>query len=124
MKDGGWREAAAIRSASLETTMTDFVKAWQCIGCGRIEAPQTCIGVCQDRKVQFVYAGEHEEALNQGRRFEQKADILKALVRQLALTNPRNGEWEKCYRAMQNRARRVLATLAVGENNPEDSTAR
>jgi hypothetical protein len=31
--------------------MKDYVKAWQCIGCGKIEAPQACIGVCQDRKV-------------------------------------------------------------------------
>ena len=45
--------------------MTDYVKAWQCIGCGKIEAPQTCIGVCQDRKVQFVYASGHEEVLAQ-----------------------------------------------------------
>jgi hypothetical protein len=45
--------------------MNDYVKAWQCIGCGKIEAPQTCIGVCQDRKVEFVYADEHEEALAQ-----------------------------------------------------------
>ena len=22
-----------------------YVAAWQCIGCGKIEAPQTCIGV-------------------------------------------------------------------------------
>ena len=42
--------------------MSNRVKAWQCIGCGKIEAPQTCIGVCQDRKVEFVYASEHEEA--------------------------------------------------------------
>jgi len=54
-----------------EAGMTDYVKAWQCIGCGRIEAPQPCIGVCQDRKVQFVYAGEHEEALAHSRRAEQ-----------------------------------------------------
>lgn len=39
--------------------MNETVKAWQCIGCGEIEAPQTCIGVCQDRKVDFVYASEH-----------------------------------------------------------------
>ncbi|MCC6535698.1 MAG: hypothetical protein IT531_24365 [Burkholderiales bacterium] len=42
--------------------MSDYVDAWQCIGCGRIEAPQNCIGVCQDRKVQFVYAGDYEQA--------------------------------------------------------------
>jgi hypothetical protein len=43
--------------------MNDYVKAWQCIGCGKIEAPQICIGICQDRKVQFVYADEYERAL-------------------------------------------------------------
>jgi hypothetical protein len=43
--------------------MNETVKAWQCIGCGKIDAPQTCVGVCQDRKVEFVYASEHMEAL-------------------------------------------------------------
>ena len=36
--------------------MNDYAKAWQCIGCGRIEAPQPCLGICEDRKVEFVYA--------------------------------------------------------------------
>jgi hypothetical protein len=45
--------------------MTNRVKAWQCIGCGKVEAPQTCVGVSQDRKVEFVYVSEHEEALAQ-----------------------------------------------------------
>jgi hypothetical protein len=31
--------------------MGDYIQAWQCIGCGRIEAPQTCVGVCRDRKI-------------------------------------------------------------------------
>ena len=43
--------------------MGDYINAWQCIGCGKIEAPQTCIGVCQDRKVQLVPLDEHEAAL-------------------------------------------------------------
>ncbi len=100
--------------------MSDFVQAWQCIGCGRIEAPQPCIGVCQDRKVRFVYAGEHEEALKRAGRIEWKADVLKTLARQLAFTNPRNGEWEQCYRALQNQARRLLATIDDGESDPGD----
>ena len=43
--------------------MTERVTAWQCIGCGRIEGAQPCIGVCQDRKTDFVYAGDYDEAL-------------------------------------------------------------
>jgi len=92
--------------------MTDYVKAWQCIGCGKIEAPQTCIGVCQDRKVQFVYASEHEEVLAQAHHAQHRAVVLEALVRQLARTTPRNGEWERSYLALQSQARHVLAALA------------
>jgi hypothetical protein len=93
--------------------MSDYIKAWQCIGCGKIEAPQTCIGVCQDRKVQFVYASVHEEALAQARDARERARALEAVVRQFACTTPRNGEWERSFRALQEHARRVLSALAA-----------
>jgi hypothetical protein len=86
------------------------LKAWRCIGCGRIEAPQTCIGVCEDRKVELVYAFDHEQALARARlECRQEADALRALVRLFARTTPREGEWERSYRALQSEARRVLA---------------
>jgi hypothetical protein len=72
--------------------MSEHIKAWQCIGCGKIEAPQTCIGVCQDRKVEFVYAFEHEDALAQLERARGQLNALSALVRQLAWTRPREHE--------------------------------
>jgi hypothetical protein len=93
--------------------MIDYVKAWQCIGCGKIEAPQPCIGVCQDRKVQFVYVEDYEEALVQTRQATRRAETLQTLVRQLAVTTPREGEWEQCYRALQSRARRTITELAT-----------
>jgi hypothetical protein len=92
--------------------MTDYVKAWQCIGCGKIEAPQTCIGICQDRKVEFVYAFEHEEALAQARDAQRRVEALAALVRRLAWATPRAGEWERSYRALQREARDALANDA------------
>lgn len=84
--------------------MTETVKAWQCIGCGKIEAPQTCIGICQDRKVEFVYAFEHQEVLAQ-------RDALAALLRRLASTTPRDGHWERTFRSFQELARSALAQL-------------
>ena len=80
--------------------MNDDVKAWQCIGCGRIEAPQTCIGVCQDRKVEFVYASEHKEVLAQLDLARRRASTWEALARRLAGTNPHKDGWEAFYRAM------------------------
>jgi len=93
--------------------MTEYVKAWQCIGCGMIEAPQTCIGVCEYRRTDLVYASEHEQALAQAAAARKRADALEALVRQLARTTPRDGEWERSYRALQEQARRVLAGHAI-----------
>jgi len=93
--------------------MTDYVKAWQCIGCGMIEAPQTCIGVCEYRKADLVYAFDYEQALAQEAAALRRADALERLVRQLARTTPREGEWERSYRALQKQARRVLE-LAAG----------
>jgi hypothetical protein len=70
------------------------IKAWQCIGCGRLEGHQPCIGICQDRPTELVYAEEY--------------DRLESLVRQLATVTPRDGEWERTYRALQQRARNLL----------------
>ena len=95
------------------TMTTEYIKAWQCIGCGKVDVPQPpCIGVCQDRKVEFVYASEYEEALAQAALARQQAKALEALARRLAWTTPRDGEWEHSYRALQNQARRTLAALA------------
>ncbi len=94
--------------------MSERLTAWQCIGCGRIEGPQPCIGVCKDRRVDFVYAAEHDEALAQLAHAHARAEALAAVVRALAYTTPRAGEWERAYRALQGRARRALETRAAG----------
>jgi len=64
--------------------MNDTGKAWQCIGCGRIEAPQPCIGICQDRKVEFVYASEHRDTVAQLALARRQVDVMETIVRRLA----------------------------------------
>jgi hypothetical protein len=88
---------------------TEQITAFQCIGCGRIEAPQPCIGICEDRKVQFVYATQHEEALKRLELAEERIRALERFVRHFASTTPRAGEWERSYRTLQAQARRALA---------------
>lgn len=87
--------------------MTERIAAWQCIGCGRIEGTQTCIGICEDRKRDFVPAADYDEVL-------ARAEALTAVVRQLACTIPHDGAWETAYRALQARAQRTLK-LPTGE---------
>ena len=91
--------------------MTERVAVWRCIGCGRIEAPQPCIGVCQDRKEEFVYATEHDQVLRRLALARSQVKTLEALVRRFASTTPREGEWEHSYRVLQHQARRALAMV-------------
>jgi hypothetical protein len=95
--------------------MVAKVSAWQCIGCGKIEAPQNCIGVCQDRKVEFVYASEHEAAMRAAdARFRVRLEQLETLLSRLAHTTPRDGAWERSYRGLQQDARRLLGEEPAG----------
>jgi len=95
--------------------MSERVTAWQCIGCGRIEGAQPCVGICQDRKTDFVYASEHDEVLAQLANARQRAEALAVLVRQIAYTTPREAGWERTYRALQARARQALGAPADRE---------
>lgn len=94
--------------------MAERVTAWQCIGCGRIEGAQPCIGICEDRRTEFVYAAEYDAAIARLERSRQQAEALAVVVRQIAHTTPREHECEPTWRALQARAREVLLTL--GEN--------
>jgi hypothetical protein len=82
--------------------------AWQRIGCGGIDGPQPCIGVCEDRKVSFVYASDHATVIGRVLGAEERIAVLESLARRMALSTRRDGEWERGYRSLQEEARRVL----------------
>jgi hypothetical protein len=94
-----------------DSAVAGRVSVWRCIGCGRIEGPQPCIGLCQDRKVELVEGALHDEVLEQRRRLREQVQMLTGVLRQLAHTLPRDGEWERTYLALQAQARQVLAAL-------------
>jgi hypothetical protein len=85
------------------------ITAWQCTGCGRLEAPQNCIGVCQDRKVGLVMAWDHAEALLALEDANERIAGLERVLARLVRTTPREGAWRKSYLALQTEARSVLA---------------
>ena len=87
---------------------TKTITAWQCIGCGRLEAPQTCIGVCQDRKVELVTAWDHAEALVALEDANERIRALEALLAKLARTMPREDAWKPSFLAFQAQARKTL----------------
>jgi len=83
--------------------MTERVQAWQCMGCGKLDSDATCLGVCQDRKVVLVSAADYDEA-------RREIDELRLFIRQLANVSPRGENWERSYKALQERARRLLSS--------------
>lgn len=91
--------------------MAETIKAWQCAGCGRLEAAAQCVGVCQDRPVELVALADYEGAV-------ARASALEDVVRRIALTFPKEGEAERTWLALQSQARRVLAQAAGGEGAP------
>jgi hypothetical protein len=101
--------------------LSDPIKAWQCIGCGRIEAPQNCVGICQDRRVEFVYASEHAETERELTEARGERDALHSLVRRLAWSRPRDGEWERSYRVLQAQARALLTSHDAGGDSRESN---
>ena len=89
------------------------IDAWQCIGCGLVEAPQPCIGVCEDRKVRFAHAADLEAAFARLAEVEARLAVLESLVLRLVRTNPRSDAWEHSFLALQDEARGALAALPV-----------
>lgn len=93
--------------------MTDYITAWQCIGCGKLEAPQTCIGVCRDRKVFLVGKDEYDAALAEILRLHAQLDQVSSMLLRFERATPREGQWERAYHALQEQVREVRAVLGA-----------
>lgn len=87
------------------------VKAWECVGCGKIEAPQPCVGICQDRIVELMPAEAYDRLAGSCEQLAEDNAAMRELLLRLACTCPRDGQWETSYRAVQFRAQELLDTL-------------
>lgn len=81
--------------------MVERIQGWRCIGCGKVDAPRPCIGVCQDRPVELVQAGDYDA-------LRARAEELEAFAKLIAHLTPRAGEWEASWRALQGKAQALL----------------
>lgn len=82
------------------------IKVWQCVGCGRIDHPMPCVGICRDQKAEYVPASEHDARVAE---FKARVEALRAVALTIANTRPRAGEAERTWLALQERARTALA---------------
>jgi len=84
------------------------IQAWECIGCGKIEAPQPCIGVCEDQPVELVRVDQIEALAAERDRVIEDNEAMRELLLRLVRTTPRNAQWEAAYLALQERAAGLL----------------
>ena len=91
----------------LRQLTTERIAGWRCIGCGKVDAPQPCIGICQDRKVELVLAGDYDALL-------ARTAELESVLALIARITPRDEEWKASWEALQQRARNALGGRAAG----------
>ena len=60
--------------------MTERLSALFCIGCGRIDVPEPCIGPCDERVVDLVLAKDHDEAQAHVGKAVQQASMLRKIA--------------------------------------------
>jgi hypothetical protein len=65
------------------------ITAWQSIGCGCVEAPQPCVGVCADRRIELANAADLDAARAELELARDSVRQLAAVARQIAHTTPR-----------------------------------
>lgn len=82
--------------------MSMRIPGWRCIGCGRIDAPRPCVGVCQDRRIELVDAADYDA-------LRIRVQALEAALTLIARTTPREDRLADSWRALQGMARRLLA---------------
>ena len=97
--------------------LPDTLVAWQCIGCGRLEAPQNCVGVCQDRKVELVSAHDYAHARGALDDANERVAALESLVARLAHVTPRGDAWQSSYVSLQREARALMEWRARQDSN-------
>jgi hypothetical protein len=105
-----------LRVAKSFRDMTDYIQAWQCIGCGKIEAPQPCIGVCRDRKIFMVGKDDYEHARNEIEALRAQLATAHAMLQRFGLAKPNKNQWQRSWLALQAQVREALAVLDKGRS--------
>ena len=81
--------------------MLDTIEAWECVGCGRLQADRPCIGVCTDRRVELVSAADYAE-------LAWRAEQMAATLALIARITPKPAALAQSWAALQARAKALL----------------
>ena len=91
--------------------MSRYMKVWQCVDCGRIESIRGCTHKCRDHQVALIDAEVHEQVCRELEAARAEIARLATCMRQIIGAEPRNEQWERCFRFAQEHLRRSLALV-------------
>jgi|SRR5271166_4941611 len=80
----------------------ETVIVWRCEDCGGVDAPQECIDVCIWGPADWVDAGSYESERSRAVVDREVEQSLAGLLRRFAFATPRDGQWERSWRAFQS----------------------
>ena len=93
--------------------MGERISALFCVGCGRVDVPETCVGACDERTFDLVLAKDYDTAGTQVSAALRQADTLRTFLHRLVAEIPEPGtpaanDWEESRRTLQAEAKLVL----------------
>jgi hypothetical protein len=91
-----------------------------CIGCGAMRKDQTCPVACAERRVELVRGGDYDRQAAAAAACRVRVRGLRAVVGELARTEPAQGEWQAAYTELQQSARSALRRFSPPGGTPDD----
>lgn len=102
------RARAAVLIAVPAAPEVDVIEGWGCPRCGRVDAPQPCLGICVRRPGLVADIAEYREYAAQAQRTAEVDRTLSAFVHVVGGVHPRPGREQQTVESLRARARTLL----------------
>ena len=102
------RARAAVLIAVPEAPEVDVIEGWGCPRCGRVDAPQQCLGICIRRPGLVADVAEYREYAAQAQRSAEVDRTLSAFAHLVGGVHPRPGQEQQTVESLKARARALL----------------
>lgn len=102
------RARAALRLSVPAQPKVEIIEGWGCPDCGRVDAPQPCLGICIRRPGMVADASEYRQFAARSQPMDAADRELSKLAHIVAAVAPRPGREELTAATLRSRARDLL----------------
>lgn len=102
------RARAAVLMEVPAAPEVEVIEGWGCPRCGRVDAPQPCLGICIRRPGLVADIAEYREYAAEAQRLTEIDEPLAAFAHVVAGVRPRPGREQQTVESLRSRARRLL----------------